>query len=136
MQRETEFGLCSVEKVIWTATSMVQRYGELAQVYRAGEAFTYTARIALDAAVVDGKKEADAMERAIYMNQIAEHRKAKLLQNNKNVQIYLELYNKLKKDVCKKLTDDPLWEEVERKQDPKRPYDRGHKDYDTAVVKK
>ena len=115
---------------------MVQRYGELAQVYRAGEGFTYTARIALDAAVVDGKKESDAMERAIYMNQIAEHRKAKLLQNNKNVQIYLELYNKLKKDVCKKLTDDPLWEEVERKQDPKRPYDRGHKDYDTAVVRK
>ena len=88
---------------------MGQRFGELAQVYKAGEAFTYTAHIALDAAVIEGKKESDAMERAIYMNQMAENRKAKLLQNNKNVQIYLELYNKLHEDVCKKLTDDPLW---------------------------
>ena len=86
--------------------------------------------------MVDGKKESDAMERAMYMDQMAEHGRAKLLQNNTNIQLYSELYNKLHEDVCKKLTDDPLWEEVERKQDPKRPYDRGHKDYDTAVVKK
>ena len=69
--------------------------------------------------MVDGKKESDAMERAMYMDQMAEHGRAKLLQNNTNIQLYSELYNKLHEDVCKKLTGDPLWEEVERKQVPK-----------------
>ena len=59
------------------------------------------------------------MERATYMDQMAEHRKAKLLQNNTKIQLYSELYNKLRENVYKKLTDDPLWEEVEMKQDPK-----------------
>ena len=36
-----------------------------------------------------------------------------------NIQLSSELYNKLHEDVCKKLTGDPLWEEVERKQVPK-----------------
>ena len=53
------------------------------------------------------------------MDQMAEHRKAKLLQNNTKIQLYSELYNKLRENVYKKLTDDPLWEEVERKEDPK-----------------
>ena len=53
------------------------------------------------------------------MDQMAEHRKAKLLQNNTKIQLYSELYNKLRENVYKKLTDDPLWEEVEMKQDPK-----------------
>ena len=38
------------------ATSMGQRYGELLEVNRTAEVFTYTAPIELDAAVVDGKK--------------------------------------------------------------------------------
>ena len=52
----------------------------------------------------------------MYMDQMTEHRMAKLLQNDTNIQLYWELYNKLHKDVCKKLTDDPLWEEVVMKQ--------------------
>ena len=44
-----------------------------------------------------------------------EYRKAKASQVNTNIQ----LYNKLHEDTCKKLIDDPLWAEIERKQDPK-----------------
>ena len=36
-----------------------------------------------------------------------------------NIQLYSRLYNKLHEDTCKKLIDDPLWAEIERKQDPK-----------------
>ena len=38
------------------ATSMGQRYGELLEVNRIAEVFTYTSPIEIDAAVVDGKK--------------------------------------------------------------------------------
>ena len=101
------------------ATSMGQRYGELAQVYRTGVAFKYKAPTELDETVVSGNTPSDAMQRAMFMEQMAEHRKANLMLNNTNIQLFSELYNKLDTDVYKKLTDDPLWEEVERKQDPK-----------------
>ena len=59
------------------------------------------------------------MERAMYMEGMAVSRKAKATQKSINIQLYSELYNKLHEDSCKKLLDDPLWGEVERKQDPK-----------------
>ena len=98
------------------ATSMGQKYGELAQVYRTGEAFEYDNPTK---PVVSGDNHADAMERDMYMERMAEYRKAKAIQNSINIQLYSELYNKLHEDLCKKLLDDPLWAEVEKKQDPK-----------------
>ena len=98
------------------ATSMGQKYGELAQVYRTGEAFEYEVPVRSD---VTGVADTDSMERTMYLERMAEHRKAKALQSTTNIQLYSELYNKLHEDASKKLLDDPLWGEIERKQDPK-----------------
>ena len=59
------------------------------------------------------------MERAMYLEQMSEYRKAKMHQVNTNIEVYSELFNKLHEDTCKILIDDPLWAEIERKQDPK-----------------
>ena len=56
------------------ATSMGQKYGELAQVYWTGEAFEYDIPVR---PAVSGDKNTDAMERTLYMERMAEHRKAK-----------------------------------------------------------
>ena len=95
---------------------MGQKCGELAQVYRMGEAFGYDIHVR---PAVRGDKDIDAMERAMYMERMAEHRKAKAMQSTTNIQLYSELYNKLHDDASKKLLDDPLWGEIEKKQDPK-----------------
>ena len=60
------------------AASIGQKCGELLEVNRTAEVFTYTTPIELDVAVVDGKK-IRCMERAMYMDQMAEHRMSKLL---------------------------------------------------------
>ena len=68
-------GRQNLDFAVWKksfATSMGQRYGELLEVNRTAEVFTYTAPIELDAAVVDGKK-IRCMERAMHMDQMAEH---------------------------------------------------------------
>ena len=54
------------------------------------------------------------LERAMYLEQMSEYRKAKMHQVNTNIQLYSELFNKLHEDTCKKLIDDPLWAEIER----------------------
>ena len=97
------------------ATSMGQKYGELAQVYRTGENFEYDVP---SKPTISGDENPDSMERAMYMKRMAEYRKAKATQRSINMQLYSELSNKLRKDSCKNLPDDPLWGEVERKQDP------------------
>ena len=51
----------------------------------------YTAPSALDESLINRKTESDAMERTMYMERMAEHRKAKLSQNNTNIQLYSEL---------------------------------------------
>ena len=84
-------------------TSMGRRYSELVQVYRTGVAFTYKAPTELDAAVVSGNTSSDAMQRAMFMEQMAEHREANLMLNKTNIQLYSELYNKLHEDVYKNL---------------------------------
>ena len=91
--------------------SIGQKYGELAQVFRTGEAFEYDVPIR---PAVSGVVDTDSMERTMYM---AKHRKAKALQSTTNIQLYSELYNKLHEDASKKLLDDPLWGEIEKKQD-------------------
>ena len=98
------------------ATSMGQKFGELAQVYRTGEAFGYDIHVR---PAVSGDKDIDAMERAMYMERMAEHRKAKAMQSTTTIQLYSEPYNKLHDDASIKLLDDPLWGEIEKKQDPK-----------------
>ena len=95
---------------------MGQKYGELAQVYWTGEAFEYDIPVR---PAVSGDKDIDAMERAMYMERMAERHKAKAMQSTTNIQLYLELYNKLHDAASKKLLDDQLWGEIERKQDPK-----------------
>ena len=95
------------------ATSMGQKYGELAQVYRTGEEFESDIPTK---PTISGDEDSDSMERAMFM---AEYRKAKATQKSINIQLYSELYNKLHEDSCKKLLDDNLWGEVEKKQDPK-----------------
>ena len=100
----------------FNATSMGQKYGELAQVYRTGEAFEYDIPVR---PAVSGDKDIDAMERAMYMERMAEHHKAKAMQSATNNQLYSELHNKLHDDASKKLLDDPLWGEIKKKQDPK-----------------
>ena len=92
---------------------MRPKYGEVAQVYRTGEDFEYSKP------TISGDKDTEAMERAKYMEHMAEHRKANATQKSINIQLYSELYNKLHEDSCKKLLNDPLWAEVEKKQDPK-----------------
>ena len=67
---------------------------------------------------VSGDKNTDAMERTLYMERMAEHRKAKAVQSTNNIQLYSKLRNKLLDDASKKLLDNPLWGEIERKQDP------------------
>ena len=99
------------------AASMRQKYGELAQVYRTREAFEYDIPVR---PAVSGDKDIDAMERAMYMERMAEHRKAKAMQSTINTQLYSELYNKRHDDASKKLLDDPVWGEIEKKQDPKK----------------
>ena len=69
--------------------------------------------------VVSGDEDTDVMERAMYMERMAEYRKAKAIQNSINIQLYSELYNELHEDSSKKLLDDSLCGEVERKQDLK-----------------
>ena len=95
---------------------MGQKYGEFAQIYRTGEDFEYDTP---SKPTFSGDEDTDGMERAMYMERMAEYRKAKATRKNTNIQLYSELYNKLHEDSCKKLLDDPLWGEVERKQDPK-----------------
>ena len=68
---------------------------------------------------VSGNKDIDAMKRAMFMERMAGHRKAKAMQSTTNIQLYSGLYTKLHDDASKKLLDDPLWGEIERKQDPK-----------------
>ena len=97
------------------ATSVGQKYGGLAQVYRTGEAFECDIP---SKPVVSGDEDIDVMERAMYMERMAEYCKAKAIQKSINIQLYSELYNKLHEDSSKKLLDDPLCGEVERKQDP------------------
>ena len=98
------------------ATSTGQKYGELAQVYRTGEALEYDIP---SKPTISGDEDTDAMERTMYMERMADYRKAKATQNSINIQLYSELYIKLHEDSCKKLLDDPLWGKVEMKQDPK-----------------
>ena len=69
---------------------MGQRYGELPQVFRTGETFEYTAPATLHESVINGNTDADAMQRTMYMKQIAEQREAKLSQNTTNIQLYSE----------------------------------------------
>ena len=80
------------------ATSMGQKYGELAQVYRTGEAFEYDIPVR---PAVSGDNDIDAMERAMYMERMAEHRKAKAMQSTTNIQLYSELYIKFHDDASK-----------------------------------
>ena len=80
----------------WTSrhgkSSTGQMYGELAQVYRTWEDFEYDTPIK---PTVSRDGDTDTMERAMYMERMAEYRKAKATQNSMNIQLYSELYNKL-----------------------------------------
>ena len=69
---------------------MGQKYGEVAQVYRTGEAFEYDIPVR---PAVSGENDIDAMERAMYMERMAEYRKATAMQSTTNIQLYSELYN-------------------------------------------
>ena len=89
-----------------------------AQVYRTGDNYDYVAPLRLDEDVINGNSASCALDRAMYLEQMSEHRKAKGSQVNTNTQLYSEIYNKLHEDTCKKLIDDQLWAEIERKQDP------------------
>ena len=116
------YGRQNLDFIAWItlfATSIGQKYGELAQVFRIGDTFEYTAPPTLHESVINVNTEAEAMQRTMKMEQVTEHRKSKLSQNNTNIQLYSKLYNKLQEDTCKKLIDDPLWAEVERRKDPK-----------------
>ena len=55
----------------------------------------------------------------MYIERIAEYRKAKATQKSINIQLNSEIYNTLHEDSSKKLFDDPLWGEVQKKEDPK-----------------
>ena len=48
--------------------------------------------------VVSGDEDTDVMVRAMYMERMAEYRKAKAIQNSINIQLYSELYNELHED--------------------------------------
>ena len=63
------------------AMSIRQKYGELAQVYRTGEAFEYDVPVR---PAVSGVVDTDSMERTMYMERMAKHRKAKALQSTTN----------------------------------------------------
>ena len=89
---------------------MGQKYGQLAQVFRTGETFEYTAPARLHDNVISGNTVEDAMQRTMYMEQMVEHRKAKLSHNNTNIQMYSELHNKLHEDTCMKLFGQKLKE--------------------------
>ena len=95
------------------ATSMGQRYGVLAQVYE------YLKPPDLAANDINIDTPLSALTSAIYLEQMSEYRKAKASQVNTIIQLYSELVNKLQEDTSMKLIDDPLWAEIERKQDPK-----------------
>ena len=68
---------------------MGQRYGKLAQFFRTGETFVYATTPALHESVINENSEADAMQRTMYMERMAEHRKAQLSQENTNIQTVL-----------------------------------------------
>ena len=68
---------------------------------------------------ISGDEDTDGMERAMYMERLAKYLKDKATHKSINIQLYSELCNKIHEDSCKKLLDDPLWGEVERKQDAK-----------------
>ena len=87
------------------ATSLGQKYGELAQVYRTGEAFKYDIPVR---PAISGDNDIDAMERAMYMERMAEYHKATAMQSTTNIQLYSEFYNKLHDDASRKLLNDPL----------------------------
>ena len=90
---------------------MGQRYGELAQVFRTGETFEYTAPATLHESVINGNTDADAMQRTMYMKQIAARGKAITKHHEHSTVLGVH------EDTCKLLINDPLWAEVERKQD-------------------
>ena len=98
---------------------MGQRYGVLAQIYRAGENYEYVKPPHLAANDINIDTPLSALTSAIYLEQMSEYRKAKASQVNTNIQLYSELVNTLQEDTSMKLIDDPLWAEIERKQDPK-----------------
>ena len=83
------------------------------------EDYEYVKPPDLAASVLSADTSVGILERAMYLEQMSEYRKAKMHQVNTNIQLYSELFNKLHEDTCKKLIDDPLWAEIERKQDPK-----------------
>ena len=91
----------------------------LAQVYRTGENYEYVKPPDLAAGDINGDTPLSALTRTMYLEQMSEYTKAKASQVNTNIQLYSELINKLHEDTSKKLIDDPLWAEIERKQDPK-----------------
>ena len=101
------------------ATAMRQRYGVLAQVYRTGDNYQRARPTLLTESVINGDSVSSALNRAMYLEQMTEFRRAQESQINTNIQLYSELYNKLHEDTCKKMIDDPLWAEIEGKQDPK-----------------
>ena len=92
---------------------MGQKYGELAQVYKTGEDFEYDTP---SKPTISGDEDTDGMERAIYMERMAQYRKAKVTQKSTNIQNYTTSYTRI---CAKSYFDDPLWGEVEKKQDPK-----------------
>ena len=94
---------------------MEQGYGELAQVYRTGEAFEHAAPTPLHESIVNGEKESDAMKRTTYMEQMTEHRKAKMSPEQHQHSAVFGALQQVARNTCQKLLDDPLWPVVEKK---------------------
>ena len=68
---------------------MGQRYGVLAQVYRAGENYEYVKPPHLAANDINIDTPLSALTSAMNLEQMSEYRKAKASQVNTNIQLYL-----------------------------------------------
>ena len=100
---------------LFTLTAMGQRYGVLAQVYRTGDNYEYVAPPELAKSVING----DSASSAVYTCTNVRGQKSQSIRSQSIPSLYFELFNKLHEDICKKLIDDPLSAEIERKKDPK-----------------
>ena len=115
------------------ATSMGQKYGELAQVYRTGEDFEYDIPTK---PTISGDEDSDNMERTMFMERMAEYRKTKAIQKKYHHTALLGVIQQATRGFVQKATRRPSMGRSRKETRPERPNDRNHQDHVTILVRK
>ena len=101
------------------ATAMSQIYGEPALLFKTGKTYAYDAPEPLSQEVMESVSVASEIEKTHYLEQLSEHKKVLQRQKTIHFKMYMALYERLHEDTVKKLSESPLWNDIDEKHDPK-----------------